>query len=69
MGEIGIDDAQAVAVRAGALGIGGEQSRVDAIGLGEGLAHIVEDAGIGGGVGATRAPRQVLVDDDGIGIG
>ena len=40
-----------------------------AVGLGEGLAHVVENAGIGRGVRAARAARQVLVDDDGFRIG
>ncbi len=69
MGEVGIDDPQAVAVRARPLGIGGEQPGVDRVGLGEGLAHIVENARVGRHVGPSRAARQVLIDDDGFRIG
>jgi hypothetical protein len=55
MGEVGIDDAQPVAVRARPLGIAQEQRRIDRVGLGEGLAHIVENTGIGRRVGPPCA--------------
>jgi hypothetical protein len=41
-----------------APGIGGEQRRIDRVGLGEGLAHIIENAGIGRRVGPPRAAAR-----------
>src|SRR5690606_27484635 len=51
-----------VAVRAGALRVGAEQGRLDAVGLGERLADRVEQAGVGGRVAAPRALDGALVD-------
>ena len=54
-GQVGVDDAGAVAGGAGALGVGAEQRRLDAVGLGERLADRVEQAGVGRRVAAPGA--------------
>ena len=56
--EVGVDHAGAVAVGAGALGVGAEQRRLDAVGLGERLADRLEQAGVGRRVAAPRAPDR-----------
>ena len=53
--QVGVDDAGAVAVRAGALGVGAEQRRLHAVGLGERLADRLEQPGVGRRVAAPRA--------------
>src|SRR5918994_1752730 len=60
--QVGVDHAGAVAVRAGALGVGAEQRRLHAVLLGEGLADRVEQPGVGGRVAASRAADGGLVD-------
>ena len=55
--------AQAVAVRAGALGVRAEQRGLDAVRLRERRPDRVEDAGVGRRVGAPRAADRGLVDD------
>ena len=60
--QVGVDDARAVAVRAGALGVGAEQRGLHAVGLRERLADRVEQAGVGRGVAPPRAPDRALVD-------
>ena len=60
--EVGVDDAVALALRAGALGVGAEQRRLDAVGLGERLADRVEQAGVGRRVRPPRAADRRLVE-------
>ncbi len=60
--EVGVDHAGAVAVRAGALGVGAEQGRLHAVGLGERLADRLEQAGVGGRVAPPRTADRALVD-------
>ena len=60
--QVGVDDAGAVAVGAGALGVGAEQRRLHAVGLGERLADRVEQPGVGRRVAAPRARDRALVD-------
>ena len=60
--QVGVDDARAVAVGAGALGVGAEQRRLDVVGLRERLADRVEQAGVGRRVAASRATDGALVD-------
>ena len=48
--------------RAGALGVGAEQRRLDAVGLRERLADRVEQSGVGRRVAAPRAADRALVD-------
>ena len=62
--EVGVDDARAVAGRAGALGVGAEQRRLHAVGLGERLADRLEQAGVGRRVAPPRALDRALVDRD-----
>nr|BFF16926.1 hypothetical protein GCM10025730_04470 [Promicromonospora thailandica] len=62
--ELGVDDAGAVAGGAGALGVGAEQGGLDAVGLGERLADGVEQARVGGRVGAPGPLDRGLVHDD-----
>ncbi len=59
--QVGVDDAGAVAGRAGALGVGAEQGRLDAVGLRERLADRVQQPGVGGRVAAPRASDRGLV--------
>ena len=60
--QVGVDDAGAVAVRAGALGVGAEQRRLHAVGLRERLADRVEQPGVGRRVAPPRAADRGLVD-------
>ena len=60
--EVGVDDAGAVAVGAGALGVGAEQRRLHAVRLRERLADRVEQAGVRRRVAAPRALDRALVD-------
>ena len=60
--QVGVDDAGAVAVGAGALGVGAEQRRLHAVGLRERLADRVEQPGVGRRVAAPRAADRGLVD-------
>ena len=60
--QVGVDDAGAVAVGAGALGVGAEQRRLHAVGLGERLADRVEQPGVGRRVAPSRAADRGLVD-------
>ena len=53
--QVGVDDAGAVAVGAGALGVGAEQRRLHAVGLRERLADRVEQPGVGRRVAPPRA--------------
>src|SRR5690606_10943100 len=62
--EVGVDDPGALAGGAGALGVGAEQRRLHAVGLGERLADRVEQPGVGGRVAAPRAADRALVDGD-----
>src|SRR5580692_5835710 len=60
--QVGIDDADAVAVGAGALGVGAEQRRLHAVGLRERVADRVEQPGVGRRVAPPRAADRGLVD-------
>ena len=60
--QVGVDDAGAVAVGAGPLGVGAEQRRLHAVGLGERLADRVEQPGVGRRVAPSRAADRALVD-------
>ena len=60
--QVGVDDAGAVAVGAGALGVGAEQRRLHAVGLRERLADRVEQSGVGRRVAPSRAADRALVD-------
>ena len=60
--QVGVDDAGAVAGGAGALGVGAEQRRLDAVGLRERLADRVEQPGVRRRVAAPRAADRALVD-------
>ena len=60
--QVGVDDAGAVAGRAGALGVGAEQRRLHAVGLRERLADRVEQAGVRRRVAPSRAADRGLVD-------
>ena len=62
--QLGVDDAGAVAGRAGALGVGAEQRRLDAVGLRERLADRVEQSGVRRRVAPSRAADRTLVDHD-----
>ena len=53
--QVGVDDAGAVAVGAGALGVGAEQRRLHAVGLRERLADRVEQSGVRRRVAPPRA--------------
>ena len=61
--ELGVDHAGAVAGRAGPLGVRAEQGRLHPVGLGEGLADRVQQAGVRRRVAAPRPPDRALVDD------
>ena len=61
--QVGVDQPDALAGRAGALGVGAEQGGLDAVGLGEGGTDRVEQPGVGGRVAASGAPDRGLVDD------
>ena len=60
--QVGVDDAGAVAVGAGALGVGAEQRRLHAVGLRERLADRVEQSGVRRRVAPSRAADRGLVD-------
>ena len=60
--QVGVDDAGAVAVGAGALGVGAEQRRLHAVGLRERLADRVEQSGVRRRVAPSRAADRALVD-------
>ena len=60
--QVGVDDAGAVAVGAGALGVGAEQRRLHAVGLRERLADRVEQPGVRRRVAPPRAADRALVD-------
>ena len=60
--QVGVDDAGAVAVRAGALGVGAEQRRLHAVRLRERLADRVEQPRVRRRVAAPRAADRGLVD-------
>ena len=60
--QVGVDDAGAVAVGAGALGVGAEQRRLHAVGLRERLADRVEQPGVRRRVAPPRATDRGLVD-------
>ena len=62
--QVGVDDAGAVAVRAGALGVRAEQGRLHAVGLRERLADRVEQPGVRRRVAAPGAADRALVDRD-----
>ena len=62
--QIGVDDAGAVARRAGAFRIRAEQCGFDVIGLRERLADVVEQSGVGGRVAPSRSPDRRLIDGD-----
>ena len=66
--QVDVDDAQALAGFAGALGVEAEQRRADLVGRGKGLAHVVHDAGVGGGVRAAGDAHRRLVDHDRVGV-
>ncbi len=68
-GQVGVDDTGAVAGGAGALGVGAEEGRLDAVGLGEGLADRVEQSRVGRRVAAPGALDGALVDRDDVGVG
>jgi hypothetical protein len=63
-GEVGVDQADAVAVRAGALGVRAEQGGLDPVGLGERVPDGVEQPGVGGRVAAAGPADRGLVDHD-----
>ncbi len=60
--QVGVDDAGAVAVGAGALGVGAEQRRLHAVGLRERLADRVEQSGVRRRVAPSRAADRALAD-------
>ena len=60
--ELRVDDARAVAGRAGALGVGAEQRGLHAVGLREGGADRVEQPGVRRRVAPSRAADRALVD-------
>src|SRR5580704_5995928 len=60
--QVGVDDAGAVAVGTGALGVGAEQRRLHAVGLRERIADRVEQPGVGRRVAPSRAAGRGLVD-------
>ena len=60
--QLGVDDAGAVAGRAGALGVGAEQRRLHAVGLRERLADRLEQPGVRRRVAPSRAADRALVD-------
>jgi excinuclease UvrABC ATPase subunit len=60
--QVGVDDTGAVAVGAGALGVGTEQRRLHAVGLRERLADRVEQSAVRRRVAAPRALDRCLVD-------
>ena len=60
--QVGVDDPGAVAVGAGALGVGAEQRRLHVVGLRERLADRVQQPGVGRRVAAPRAADRGLVD-------
>ena len=60
--QAGVRLAEPVAVGAGALRVRAEEGGLDAVRLGEGGPDRVEDAGVGGGVRASRATDGGLVD-------
>ena len=60
--QVGVDDAGAVAVGAGALGVRAEQPRLHAVGLREGGADRVEQSRVGRRVAPSRAADRGLVD-------
>ncbi len=60
--QVGVDHAGAVAGGAGALGVGAEQGRLHAVGLGERLADRLEQPGVRRRVAAPRAADRGLVD-------
>ena len=60
--ELGVDHPVAVAGLAGALGVGGEQRRLHAVGLRERLADRIEQPGVRRRVAAPRALDRRLVD-------
>src|SRR5690606_31335372 len=62
--ELGEGDARSLAGRAGTLGVGAEQGRLHSVGLGEGLADVLEHPGVGRRVAASRPFDDALVDDD-----
>ena len=59
--EVGVDHAGAVAGRAGAIGVGAEEARLDLVLLGEGLADRVEQSTVGGRVAPPGTPDRRLV--------
>ena len=62
-GEIGVDQAEPLALRAGALRVGAEQRGLHLVGRCERLANRIEDAGVRRRVGSARAADGRLVDD------
>jgi hypothetical protein len=60
------EEAGAFAVVAGAFGVEAEEAGVGFVGFGKGFADGVEDAGVGGGVGAAGLADGGLVDHDGV---
>src|SRR5664280_893827 len=60
--QVGVDDADAAAVGAGALGVGAEQRRPHAVGLRERLADRVEQSGVRRRVAPSRAADRALVN-------
>ena len=60
--QVGVDDAGAVAGRAGTLGVGAEQRRLHAVGLRERLADRIEQLGVRRRVAPSRAADRALVD-------
>ncbi len=62
--EIGVDHPGAVAIRAGALGVGAEEGGFDSVGFSECLADRFEQIGVGGGVAAARTLDRGLIDRD-----
>jgi len=60
--QVGVDDAGAVAVGAGALGVGAEQRRLHTVGLRKCLADRVEQSGVRRRVAPSRAADPALVD-------
>ena len=61
-GEVGVDDARAVAARTRALGVRAEQRGLDAVGLRERLADRVEQPGVRRRVAPARATDRGLID-------
>ncbi len=55
--EVSVGDTESLTVRAGALGVKAKQTSVNVVDCREGLAHLIHNAGIGSGIGATGSAQ------------